>query len=109
MEIGREQSDENLLSTLKTIGVNECCMLVYTVSLMRTHTVRLSFRNPPHSSLNLQLSLQSGTVGNPKAVMLNHNNILSNIKILCQTVEVVDKEEILVSYLPLSHIAAQVS
>ncbi|XP_063242688.1 long-chain-fatty-acid--CoA ligase ACSBG2 isoform X3 [Bacillus rossius redtenbacheri] len=31
MRIGREQSDEQLESTLKTLAINECCTLVYTV------------------------------------------------------------------------------
>ncbi|XP_014480935.1 PREDICTED: very long-chain-fatty-acid--CoA ligase bubblegum [Dinoponera quadriceps] len=80
LEIGRKESDEKLLSVLKTIGVNECCILVYT----------------------------SGTVGNPKAVMLSHDNILYISRCLCETLEIIEKTEIMVSYLPLSHIAAQI-
>jgi hypothetical protein len=32
MKIGREEPDTNLNDVLKTIGANECCSLVFTVS-----------------------------------------------------------------------------
>ena len=34
MKIGLEEPDAHLHSVLKTIGVNECCSLVYTVSII---------------------------------------------------------------------------
>lgn len=61
--------------------------------------------------LNLRLSLQSGTVGNPKAVMISHDNILHDLRILLHMLQedtMKKKSEIIVSYLPLSHVAAQV-
>lgn len=33
LEIGKKESDDKLDSVLKTIGINECCTLVYTVRL----------------------------------------------------------------------------
>ncbi|KYN09718.1 PREDICTED: very long-chain-fatty-acid--CoA ligase bubblegum-like [Trachymyrmex cornetzi] len=79
LDIGKKESEDKLLSVLKTIGVNECCILVYT----------------------------SGTVGSPKAVMLNHDNVLFNLRALLQMLRLKEKSEIIVSYLPLSHMAAQ--
>ncbi|XP_018376152.1 PREDICTED: very long-chain-fatty-acid--CoA ligase bubblegum-like isoform X2 [Trachymyrmex cornetzi] len=79
LDIGKKESEDKLLSVLETIGVNECCILVYT----------------------------SGTVGNPKAVMLNHDNVLFNLRALLSMLRLKEKSEIIVSYLPLSHIAAQ--
>ena len=50
----------------------------------------------------------SGTTGNPKGVMLSHDNIIWTTKSVCNAVHIVpDKIEKLVSYLPLSHVAAQ--
>ncbi|XP_011874843.1 PREDICTED: very long-chain-fatty-acid--CoA ligase bubblegum isoform X2 [Vollenhovia emeryi] len=80
LNIGRNESEDKLLSVLKTIGTNECCVLVYT----------------------------SGTVGNPKAVMLSHDNMLHNTKLLTSVLQVKEKSEVTVSYLPLSHVAAQI-
>lgn len=34
MIMGREEPDAHLQSVLKTIGVNECCSLVFTVSII---------------------------------------------------------------------------
>ncbi|XP_050448457.1 very long-chain-fatty-acid--CoA ligase bubblegum [Cataglyphis hispanica] len=80
LEIGKKVSDSKLLSVLKTIGANECCTLVYT----------------------------SGTIGKPKAVMLSHDNLLYDARLLFIKLQIQEKSETLVSYLPLSHIAAQI-
>lgn len=52
--------------------------------------------------------MQSGTTGNPKGVMLSHDNLVSGAQAVCETMGLRHAEESLVSYLPLSHIAAQV-
>ncbi len=49
----------------------------------------------------------SGTTGNPKGVMLSHQNLTWTTEKLSQCLQLTDRE-ILVSYLPLSHIAEQV-
>ncbi|KAG5280469.1 hypothetical protein AALO_G00060360 [Alosa alosa] len=81
MKLGEEVPDGVLDDVIKKQAPNECCTLIYT----------------------------SGTTGNPKGVMLSHDNItwianavgtMTNLK-MC--------EEEVVSYLPLSHVAAQVN
>ncbi|XP_011062484.1 PREDICTED: long-chain-fatty-acid--CoA ligase ACSBG2-like [Acromyrmex echinatior] len=79
LDIGKRESENKLSHVLKTIGINECCVLVYT----------------------------SGTIGHPKAVMLNHDNLLHGIWGLLPVLHMKKKSEVIVSYLPLSHIAAQ--
>ncbi|PBC34989.1 Long-chain-fatty-acid--CoA ligase ACSBG2 [Apis cerana cerana] len=80
IKIGEAESDVKLNEVLKTIAVNECCTLVFT----------------------------SGTVGNPKAVMLSHDNFLFNVRSMSTVLKLKEGYETLVSYLPLSHVAAQV-
>ncbi|XP_011500028.1 PREDICTED: very long-chain-fatty-acid--CoA ligase bubblegum-like isoform X2 [Ceratosolen solmsi marchali] len=81
LEIGKKESDDKLDSILKTIGINECCTLVYT----------------------------SGTIGNPKAVMLSHDNLLTDARGILATGDLnTEAQEIVISFLPLSHVAAQV-
>ena len=46
----------------------------------------------------------SGTTGQPKGVMLSHNNILSNIRYLTEQSGVLSENDVLLSFLPLSHI-----
>ncbi|XP_012276951.1 very long-chain-fatty-acid--CoA ligase bubblegum [Orussus abietinus] len=80
LDIGRAESDDRLDSVLRSIGANECCTLVYT----------------------------SGTVGHPKAVMLSHDNLLHDSACIVKTIHLKDECEVVVSFLPLSHVAAQV-
>lgn len=80
MKIGREEPDTNLNNVLKTIGVNECCSIVFT----------------------------SGTVGNPKAAMLSHDNFTWDAETIAQYMGVSKANEVVVSFLPLSHVAAQI-
>ncbi|CAL8126075.1 unnamed protein product [Orchesella dallaii] len=79
LEFGAAQSDDELNKRLRHMAVNQACTLIYT----------------------------SGTTGNPKGVMLSHDNLtwLTQETSLCANFEG-DHEEV-VSYLPLSHIAAQ--
>ncbi len=52
----------------------------------------------------LTLIYTSGTTGVPKGVMLSHNNILGNIRCLTKQSGVVGQDDVLLSFLPLSHI-----
>lgn len=52
----------------------------------------------------LTLIYTSGTTGIPKGVMLSHNNILTNTQYLKEQSGAVGKNDVLLSFLPLSHI-----
>ena len=52
----------------------------------------------------LTLIYTSGTTGVPKGVMLSHNNILTNIQYLTEQSGAIGKDDIMLSFLPLSHI-----
>nr|XP_021188772.2 long-chain-fatty-acid--CoA ligase ACSBG2 isoform X2 [Helicoverpa armigera] len=81
MEMGAKESNAQLDSVLKTIAVNECCTLVYT----------------------------SGTVGPPKAVMLSHDNLTWDAHSISERVaDLQPTHDRIISFLPLSHVAAQV-
>ena len=51
---------------------------------------------------------QSGTTGPPKGVMLSHDNLTWVSHALAAYMNVRDGKEVFLSYLPLSHVAAQV-
>lgn len=79
MEKGKEVSDDAIKERTASITPENCCTLIYT----------------------------SGTTGKPKAVMISHDNLTWTAQ---QTVALLDMgkvQEHVVSYLPLSHIAAQ--
>uniref|UniRef100_A0AAY4DXG2 Long-chain-fatty-acid--CoA ligase ACSBG2 n=1 Tax=Denticeps clupeoides TaxID=299321 RepID=A0AAY4DXG2_9TELE len=82
MQLGREEPDTQLDEILASQKPNQCCTLIYT----------------------------SGTTGHPKGVMLSHDNLtwtaLSTGRTVCLT-DADQSQEIVVSYLPLSHVAAQ--
>jgi long-chain acyl-CoA synthetase len=48
----------------------------------------------------------SGTTGTPKGVMLTHGNIASNVSVSLDMIDV-GKDDLSISYLPLSHITAR--
>uniref|UniRef100_A0A2P2HVM7 long-chain-fatty-acid--CoA ligase n=1 Tax=Hirondellea gigas TaxID=1518452 RepID=A0A2P2HVM7_9CRUS len=81
MEMGMKESDDRLEDRLKRIAVNQCCTLIYT----------------------------SGTTGPPKGVMLSHDNICWTALSCSIYFEMIPGKEVVVSYLPLSHVAAQLA
>lgn len=81
MKLGEEVPDEELDGVIKQQSPNECCTLIYT----------------------------SGTTGNPKGVMLSHDNLTWIANAVGTMVHLKLCEEQIVSYLPLSHVAAQVN
>ncbi|KAG7513192.1 long-chain-fatty-acid-CoA ligase ACSBG2 isoform X1 [Solea senegalensis] len=82
MELGRHEPDAPLDVIISSQKPNQCCTLIYT----------------------------SGTTGQPKGVMLSHDNLTwtaLSISIHLKLTEAPEAQEVVVSYLPLSHIAAQ--
>ncbi|KAK9519559.1 hypothetical protein VZT92_022282 [Zoarces viviparus] len=82
MELGRDEPDAPLDAIVSSQKPNQCCTLIYT----------------------------SGTTGQPKGVMLSHDNITWTALSTCRHVGLTDatrSQELVVSYLPLSHVAAQ--
>lgn len=80
LEIGAGCADEELEDRIAQQAPNRCCTLIYT----------------------------SGTTGNPKGVMLSHDNLVWTAKVAGKHVRLVEKTEETISYLPLSHVAAQI-
>jgi len=73
-------TDEELKNRQAAIEPEHCCTLIYT----------------------------SGTTGNPKAVMMSHDNLTFTAKALFHSLALPDMQHSVISYLPLSHIAAQI-
>jgi long-chain acyl-CoA synthetase len=57
--------------------------------------------NPAATS---SLVYTSGTTGTPKGVMLSHNNFVENVKVCLTQMEVIEKDDLFLSFLPLSHV-----
>lgn len=72
--------EEEYQKRLADIAVNECCCLIFT----------------------------SGTTGQPKGVMLSHDNLTWTARAGCEQCHLRMGQEVFISYLPLSHVAAQV-
>ncbi|MGH0151965.1 UNVERIFIED_CONTAM: hypothetical protein FKN15_053165 [Acipenser sinensis] len=82
MELGSDVSEKQLDDIISSQKPNQCCVLIYT----------------------------SGTAGTPKGVMLSHDNITWTAAHASRVGGIEPgeiKQESIVSYLPLSHIAAQ--
>jgi len=76
---GKEQEEEILMARLRRIAINQCSTLVFT----------------------------SGTTGNPKGVMLSHDNMTWNSINATSLYKMEHANTRVLSYLPLSHVAAQ--
>uniref|UniRef100_A0A8C4NP86 Long-chain-fatty-acid--CoA ligase ACSBG2 n=1 Tax=Eptatretus burgeri TaxID=7764 RepID=A0A8C4NP86_EPTBU len=81
VNLGADVPDLELDDIISSQKANHCCSLIYT----------------------------SGTTGTPKGVMLSHDNLTWTAEMVCKTTGLrqTEEQEIVVSYLPLSHIAAQ--
>jgi len=79
MELGNSVSDEELNARNAKMKPGHCCELIYT----------------------------SGTTGNPKAVMMSHDNLVWGAKNVLHSSGLPKMNHRIVSYLPLSHVAAQ--
>ncbi|XP_075391789.1 long-chain-fatty-acid--CoA ligase ACSBG2-like isoform X2 [Tenrec ecaudatus] len=83
MKLGSSVPDIELDPILDSLQPNQCAVVIYT----------------------------SGTTGNPKGVMLSHDNITwmsGAVSRECCLSLASEKQETVVSYLPLSHVAAQI-
>ncbi|NWX75377.1 ACBG2 ligase, partial [Alca torda] len=83
-DLGKDVPDAQLREIIDSQKPNQCCTLIYT----------------------------SGTTGQPKGVMLSHDNLTWTAVAAGRFIALTDakeKQELVVSYLPLSHIAAQMS
>ncbi|XP_072834125.2 long-chain-fatty-acid--CoA ligase ACSBG2 isoform X1 [Pogona vitticeps] len=82
MALGSQVPDDHLDQIIQSQKPNQCCTLIYT----------------------------SGTTGKPKGVMLSHDNITWTARAGGEFVglsKATERQEVVVSYLPLSHVAAQ--
>ncbi|KAI0214318.1 hypothetical protein LSAT2_000560 [Lamellibrachia satsuma] len=81
-------------------------VLVHTALYEGTavHLASLLHRHTPRRTLALSVS---GTTGNPKGVMLSHDNVTWTASMAVKATNLVPGE-VSISYLPLSHIAAQI-
>jgi len=78
MEIGADVPDEEIEKLIEFQKPSNCCTLIYT----------------------------SGTTGSPKAVMISHDNATWTSRAAIDLLGITEADS-LISYLPLSHIAAQ--
>eukprot|EP00731_Ephydatia_muelleri_P030982 Em0022g496a len=81
MELGKDVDDSVIEEKIKAQRPEQCALLVYT----------------------------SGTTGDPKGVMLSHDNITWTLKAIKSTFNLGFGEDHGVSYMPLSHTAGQIS
>lgn len=87
MELGRQEDETELNERMASQAPNQCCTLIYT----------------------------SGTTGNPKGVMVSHDNVITACEAVTEELRpTIDADsssiqEHCISYLPLSHIAAQMT
>ncbi|XP_037073692.1 very long-chain-fatty-acid--CoA ligase bubblegum-like [Pollicipes pollicipes] len=81
LELGAREDGEELERRIRQVAVNQAAALIYT----------------------------SGTTGPPKGVMLSHDNVTFTALNVIAQFDLREGQEHLVSYLPLSHVAAMIA
>lgn len=79
LNLGEKTPTTEVEARISNITPGNCCYVIYT----------------------------SGTVGDPKAVMISHDNITWIVSVCIEMTGVREGSEVLLSFLPLSHAAAQ--
>lgn len=82
---------DEVLSTLSNITVAEEEQII-------------ALRNAIKPSDTSSLIYTSGTTGTPKGAMLSHSNFVENVRVCLQQIPVIDKDDLFLSFLPLSHV-----
>ena len=80
MQLGASQTEEELRERLEQQAINQPCVICYT----------------------------SGTTSNPKGALLSQDNITWTCASAVECYSLQEGEETMISYLPVSHIVAQV-
>ncbi len=105
MDIGQKELDDKLDEIMNNLAANQCCSILFTV---RKITVILWLAFVSKFLKNFFWCFQSGTTSAPKAVMLSHDNWVFDAKMVIKYLKLKTGCERYMSYLPLSHAAAQV-
>ena len=80
LQLGASQTDEELTERLEQQAINQPCVICYT----------------------------SGTTSNPKGALLSQDNVTWTCASAVECYSLQEGEETMISYLPVSHIVAQV-
>ena len=98
LDIGSEiQNSANMISFEETLKLSDLRHPPAPSQVEGTSDIR-----PPTSDI-CSILYTSGTTGDPKGVMLSHENFLSNVQAALQAVPI-NSTDIFLSFLPLSHV-----
>jgi hypothetical protein len=112
METGSRQPDTAVNERLQRMAINNCCMVICTVSWIQGHIFEL--HHNCHSSCTncwtffVNIFEQSGSTGLPKAAMLTHDYCVMTPATIQKHIGAEMCEEVLISFMPLNHCSGMV-
>ncbi|WP_432714718.1 AMP-dependent synthetase/ligase [Pedobacter sp.] len=92
--------EDNTLEIIPLQAILQTKEVITAAEKSQIEAIRLALRPTDTSSL----IYTSGTTGTPKGVMLSHGNFVENVKVCLQQIYVIDKTDVFLSFLPLSHV-----